>query len=138
MIYPNLLLSTLKIFCSSHWPLLLFCAIFLFTGLTAFRINHHYEHQQPWTIDDITDFRYNTARIDGITNLFNGSLIVISNGYYWVLDPRTGALPLPNNIKGNIGQLYPNFQQIDDIWTDPYNDISPQIYLVSNVRFFYS
>lgn len=116
--------------------LLFFCPIFLFTELTGFRINH-FEHQnKPSALDDITDFRYNTARIDGITNLFNGSLIVISNGYYWVLDPRTRDLPLPNNIKGNIGQLYPNFQQIDDIWTDPYNDISPQIYLVSNVSIF--
>lgn len=79
----------------------------------------------------ITDFRYNSARIDGITRLFNDTLIVISNDHYWILDK--GQLPRIHNVKGHIRQLYPGFKKIDDIWADPYNDVSPQIYLVSNV-----
>lgn len=93
---------------------------------------------RKWRVQEsrrqILDFRYNSARIDGITRLFNDSLIVISNGHYWFLDK--GELPRVHNVKGPISQLFPGFKQIDDIWTDPYNDISPQIYLASNASFY--
>ncbi|KAJ6219307.1 hypothetical protein RDWZM_005119 [Blomia tropicalis] len=89
---------------------------------------HPYDRSQRTTT--ITDFRYNTAHIDGITRLFNNSLLVISNGHYWTLD--RGELPRIDNVRGPISQLYDGFKNIDSIWTDPYNDLSEQVYLVSN------
>ncbi|KAH7638967.1 hypothetical protein HUG17_3000 [Dermatophagoides farinae] len=80
------------------------------------------------SFNDIIDFRFNTAHIDGITNLINDSLLIISNNYYWLLDQQN-PLPLPFNVNGHIKQLYDGFEKIDTIWLDPYNDISPQIYL---------
>lgn len=91
-----------------------------------------HQRQQGQTNTQITDFRYKSARIDGITRLFNDSLIVISNGHYWLL--ASDEMPRAYNVKGPISELYSGMaDQIDAIWTDPYNDISPQIYLVSNV-----
>lgn len=89
--------------------------------------HHHNRHQGS----QVTDFRYNTARIDAIGRLFNDSLIVISNDHYWLLDK--GQLPRPQNVKGHIRQLYSGFDKIDALWVDPYNDVSPQIYIASNV-----
>ncbi|KPM10583.1 hypothetical protein QR98_0091420 [Sarcoptes scabiei] len=80
--------------------------------------------------EEITDFRYNSSRIDGITNLRNGSLIVISNNYYWILEPK--QKPTINNVRGGIQNLWKDFTTIDDIWIDPYNEISPQLYIASN------
>uniref|UniRef100_A0A6P6YGY3 Uncharacterized protein LOC113798200 n=1 Tax=Dermatophagoides pteronyssinus TaxID=6956 RepID=A0A6P6YGY3_DERPT len=81
--------------------------------------------------NDIIDFRYNTGRIDGIINFINGSLLIISNGYYWLLD-YNNPLPSTYNVNGRVEQLYDGFDKIDAMWIDPYNDISPQIYLISN------
>lgn len=79
----------------------------------------------------ITDFRYSSCRIDAITKLANDSLLVVSNGFYWLLDD--GQLPYSYNVKGQVSQLYPGFKHVDTIWTDPYNDISEQIYLATMV-----
>lgn len=79
----------------------------------------------------IPDFRYNTARIDGITKLPNETLIIISNGYYWSLNDR--HLPRISNVRGRVSTLYPKFKRVNAILTDPYNEMDPKVYLFSTV-----
>jgi len=101
-------------------------------ALCASRPNRRWRPTEQRTT--LPDFRYNSARVDGITRLFNDSLIVISNGHYWLLD--RGELPRVRNVKGPITDLYSGLKSIDAIWTDPYNDVGQQIFLASNVSIF--
>lgn len=113
--------------------LLLLVAVCSVSLATAQPNRRWHQRQQGQASTQITDFRYKSARIDGITRLFNDSLIVLSNGHYWLL--ASDEMPRAYNVKGPISQLYRGMgHQIDAIWTDPYNDVSPQIYLVANVR----
>lgn len=79
----------------------------------------------------IPDFRYNSARIDGITKLPNNTLIVISNDYYWVL--KEGQLPREYNVGGRVNEFHPKFKIVDAIFTDPYNEYDPKTYIISHV-----
>lgn len=79
----------------------------------------------------VLDFRYNSARIDAITRLPNDTLIVVSNGYYWVLNNK--QLPRQYNVAGHVSQLYPKFRKVDALFTDPYNEMDPKIYIISHV-----
>ncbi len=80
----------------------------------------------------IPDFRYNSARIDAITKLPNDTLMVVSNGYYWVLNNK--QLPRQFNVGGHVSDLYPKFKTLDALFTDPYNEMDPKIYMISNVN----
>lgn len=87
-------------------------------------IDHLSDHK-----NHLLDFRYNSARIDAITKLPNDTLIVVSNGYYWVL--REGQLPRSYNVRGKVSDLHPLFQRIDAIFTDPsYNEFDPKIFIM--------
>ena len=83
------------------------------------------------TNNAITDFRYNSGRIDAITKLPNNTLIVVSNGYYWILNER--QTPRPYNVVGQVSKLFPKFRIIDAIFTDPINEVDPKIFIVSHV-----
>lgn len=111
-----------------HFSLLLATSLCLLS-LAAAQPNRRWHQRHQGQTTQITDFRYKSARIDGITRLFNDSLIVISNGHYWLL--ANDELPRLYNVRGPISHLYSGMSRIDAIWTDPYNDISPQIYLAS-------
>jgi len=80
----------------------------------------------------IPDFRYNSARIDAITKLPNDTLIVVSNEYYWILNNK--QLPRQSNVGGRVSDLYPKFKTLDALFTDPYNEMDPKIYMISNVN----
>ena len=107
--------------------------IFLsFILLFVFVLNSESREQPRSSVNNgITDFRYNSGRIDAITRLPNNTLLVVSNGYYWILNDR--QTPRPYNVRGPVEQLFPKFRVIDAIFTDPINEVDPKIFIVSHV-----
>ena len=110
----------------------IFLLYILFLQLVSFAISKRQIKRS--TNNAIIDFRYNSCRIDAITRLPNNTLFVVSNGYYWVLNER--QTPRPYNVAGRVSRLYPKFNTIDAIFTDPINEVDPKIFLVSHVSSF--
>lgn len=73
-----------------------------------------------------------TFRVDAITKLPNGTMILVSNGHYWILSEN--ELPLPENVQGIVTDLHPAFSRIDAVFADPYNELDPKIYIIRQVH----